>query len=105
MKAIALVIGAVGMLAAGTAGAVDGPAAKSLAQKAGCLACHATDKKLYGPAFREIAAKYRNDKDAETKLMGVIRNGSSGRGPISMPASPQIKESEARNLSQWILGM
>jgi len=96
-----------GLTLAGEAGAaVDAPAAEALAKKSGCLTCHAADKKLYGPSFKQIAARYRNDKEAESKLANVIQKGGSGVwGPLPMPANPKIKDDESRTLAQWILSM
>lgn len=103
MKAMTVLFGAAGLAIAGASGAVDAPAAETLAGKNGCLACHAVDRKLYGSSFRDIAARYRNDPDAEAKLMTIIRTGSNGRSSISMPASPQIPEPDRRSLARWIL--
>jgi len=64
--------------------------------KAGCMACHAKDKKVVGPAFKDIAAKYKGDKEAPTKLAEKVRKGGSGVwGPIPMPPNPAEKISDA----------
>ena len=63
--------------------------------KAGCTACHAKDKKVVGPAFKDIAAKYKGDKEAVTKLSDKVRKGGSGTwGPIPMPPNPPEKISD-----------
>ncbi|KGM42407.1 hypothetical protein JY96_19635 [Aquabacterium sp. NJ1] len=64
--------------------------------KAGCMACHAKDKKVVGPAFKDIAAKYKGDKEAPTRLAEKVRKGGSGVwGPIPMPPNPAEKISDA----------
>ena len=78
--------------------------AKALAQSKNCMACHAVDKKLVGPAYKDVAAKYAGQKDAADKLAAKVIKGSSGTwGPVPMPANPQVSEAEAKTLSAWIL--
>jgi cytochrome c len=75
-----------------------------LAQKKNCMACHALDKKLVGPAYKDVAAKYGKDKDAVAKLSEKILKGGSGVwGPVPMPANTQVSEAEAKQLAQWVL--
>src|SRR5688572_10869176 len=75
-----------------------------LAQKKNCMACHAVDKKLVGPSYKDVAAKYSGQKDATDKLVQkVIKGGAGVWGPVPMPANPQVSEAEARQLVQWIL--
>lgn len=77
-----------------------------LAQKKNCMACHALDKKLVGPAYKEVAAKYAGDKDAVAKLSAkVIKGGSGSWGQVPMPANPQVSEAEAKQLVTWILSV
>jgi cytochrome c len=79
-------------------------ASKDLAQKNACLACHAADKKLVGPAYQEIAKKYAGQKDAEAVLAQSIKAGGSGKwGPVPMPAQPALAEADAKALAVWIL--
>ncbi len=69
-----------------------------------CTACHATDKKVLGPAFKDIAAKYAADAGAVATLAGRVKNGSGGVwGNIPMPANPQVSEAEAEALVKWIM--
>ena len=76
-----------------------------LAQKKNCLACHAVDKKVVGPAYKEVAAKYAGQKDAVEKLTQKVMKGGVGAwGQIPMPANPQVSEAEAMQLVTWILG-
>jgi len=75
-----------------------------LAQKKNCMACHAVDKKLVGPAYKEVAAKYAGQKDAVDKLsQKVIKGGAGVWGAVPMPANTQVSEAEAKQLVQWIL--
>ena len=77
-----------------------------LAQKKNCMACHAVDKKLVGPAYKDVAAKYAGQKDAVEMLSAkVIKGGSGVWGPIPMPANPQVSEAEAKQLVQWVLSL
>ena len=79
-------------------------ASPELAQKKNCLACHATDKKVIGPAYKDVAAKYAGQKDAADKLAQKIQKGGSGVwGAVPMPANPQVNEAEAKQLAAWIL--
>jgi cytochrome c len=75
-----------------------------LAQKKNCMACHAIDKKLVGPAYKDVAAKYAGQADAVGKLSAKVMKGGSGVwGPVPMPANPQVSDAEAKQLVQWIL--
>lgn len=70
----------------------------------GCAACHAADVRVVGPAFREVAARYRGVEAAEARLARSIREGSNGIwGKVAMPAAPQIGEVDARKLARWVL--
>lgn len=88
------------------AAAVVGPAFANadLAQKKNCMACHAIDKKLVGPAYKDVAAKYAGQKDAVDKLaQKVVKGGTGVWGQVPMPANTQVSEAEAKQLVQWIL--
>mgnify|MGYP001422923711 CR=1 FL=1 len=75
-----------------------------LAQKKNCMACHALDKKLVGPSYKDIAAKYTGQGDAADKLAAKIVKGGVGVwGQIPMPANPQVSEAEAKQLAAWVL--
>jgi cytochrome c len=79
-------------------------ASLDLAQKKNCMACHATDKKLVGPAYKDVAAKYAKDKDAYKKLAEkIIKGGSGVWGPVPMPANSQVTPAEAETLAKWVL--
>ena len=84
-------------------GALAQDAAK-LAQDKACLACHSVDKKLVGPSYKEIAAKYRTDKGAEARLVKKVREGSTGVwGQVPMPPNASVSEKEAAILAKWVL--
>ena len=75
-----------------------------LAQKKNCMACHAIDKKLVGPAYKDVAAKYAGQKDAVDKLAAkVVKGGAGVWGAVPMPANPQVTDAEAKQLVQWIM--
>ena len=79
-------------------------ASADLAQKKNCLACHSVDKKVIGPSYKEVAAKYAGQKDAADKLAQKITKGGSGVwGAVPMPANPQVSEAEAKQLAAWVL--
>ena len=81
-------------------------ASEQLAQKGGCLACHAKDKKMMGPAFKDIAAKYKDQKDAVPHLMDKVRKGGSGVwGQIPMAANPpeKINDADLKAVIEWVL--
>ncbi len=76
----------------------------ALATSKNCMACHAVDKKLVGPSYKDIAAKYAGQKDAVAKLSAkVIKGGGGVWGPVAMPANAQVSEAEAQKLVTWIL--
>jgi cytochrome c len=76
-----------------------------LAKKNNCLACHATDKKIVGPAYQDVAKKYAGQTDAEAALAKSIKAGGSGKwGPIPMPPQAQLSDADAKTLAAWILG-
>ncbi|HKB59797.1 MAG TPA: c-type cytochrome [Gallionellaceae bacterium] len=79
----------------------------TLARKSGCMACHAVDSRLVGPSFKEIAAKYKGDKEAAAKLAGKIRSGGSGSfGSTPMlPAPASVSDADIRTIVAWILSL
>jgi cytochrome c len=85
--------------------AVAGPAFANadLAQKKNCMACHSVDKKVIGPSYKDVAAKYAGQKDASDKLVEkVVKGGVGVWGQIPMPANA-VTEAEAKQLVTWIL--
>jgi cytochrome c len=77
---------------------------QALATSKNCMACHAIDKKLVGPAYKDVAVKYSADKSAVDKLAAKILKGGSGVwGAIPMPANPQVNEAEAKALATWVM--
>ncbi len=77
---------------------------QALATAKNCMACHAVDKKLVGPSYKDVAAKYGSDKTAVDKLAAKIMKGGSGVwGPVPMPANAQVNDAEAKKLAAWIM--
>ncbi len=77
-----------------------------LAKRKACFACHGIDKRIVGPAFKEIAAKYRGEAGIEAKLVQKVRRGGSGVwGPMAMPPNPDLAEPDAAALVRWLLGL
>jgi cytochrome c len=77
---------------------------QALATAKNCMACHAVDKKLVGPSYKDVAAKYASDKSAVDKLAAkIIKGGSGVWGPVPMPANAQVNEAEAKKLAAWIM--
>jgi cytochrome c len=76
----------------------------ALATAKNCMACHAVDKKLVGPSYKDIATKYAGQADAVDKLAGkVIKGGAGAWGPVPMPANAQINDADAKKLITWIM--
>lgn len=94
----------VAALAAGLLSAAPAFASAELAKTKNCLACHTVDKKLVGPAYKDVAKKYAGQADAVAKLADKIQKGGSGVwGPVPMPANPQVNAEEAKALALWVL--
>ncbi len=95
---------AIATLAAGIAVSTPAMADLALATAKTCMACHAVDKKVVGPSYKDIAKKYAGQKDAADKLADkTIKGGSGVWGPVPMPANPQISADEAKKLAAWVL--
>ena len=99
--ALPLTLGAA-LLMTGTAALANA----DLAQKKGCLACHSVDNKIVGPAYKDVAKKYKGQKGADAKLTEkVLKGGKGSWGEIPMPANTQVTEAEAKQLVSWILSL
>lgn len=78
----------------------------ALATSKNCMACHAVDKKVVGPAFKDVAKKYAGDAKAVEMLASKIMKGGSGTwGPVPMPANAQVSDAEAKKLAAWALSL
>ena len=78
----------------------------ALAQKSGCTACHSIDKKIVGPAYKDVANKYRGDKGAEAKLIAKVKAGGTGVwGQIPMPPNTQVSDADVKKLVEWVLSL
>ena len=101
MKQFLTAVAVVGLLGSGAAFADPGA---DLAKAKNCLACHSVDKKVVGPAYKDVAAKYKGDKTAEAKLIEKVKKGGSGSwGNVPMPPNPQVNDAEVKQLVQWVL--
>lgn len=77
-----------------------------LARAKNCMSCHTVNRKLIGPAYKDVAIKYESQKDIEEQLVQKVRKGGSGAwGVVPMPANTQVNEKEARLLVKWILSL
>ncbi len=94
------------VLAMAVSVAAPAMADEALAKSKNCMSCHATDKKLVGPAYKEVAKKYAGQKDAAATLVTHVMKGSKGVwGPVPMPANPQVNDAEAKKLVDWVLSL
>ena len=92
------------ILALTLSAAVPAMADQALATAKNCMACHAVDKKLVGPSYKDVAAKYAGQKDAVDKLSAkIIKGGAGVWGPVPMPANAQVNDAEAKKLATWVL--
>ncbi|HEX6689661.1 MAG TPA: c-type cytochrome [Burkholderiales bacterium] len=99
MKSVAFVLGIAGVVAA-----LPAQASEALAKKHACFACHAVDKKLVGPSYKDVAAKYRSDKGAEAKLFDKVKKGGTGVwGQVPMPPNSAVPDADIKTLVKWIM--
>jgi cytochrome c len=90
---------------AATPAAASAPNPQDLLKRQACTACHGVTNRIVGPGFNEVVAKHGSRADAETYLVGKIKEGGVGVwGQVPMPAQPGLKDDEARVLAKWILG-
>ena len=100
MKSLALLLATVAVAA------TPALANEELAKKNACTACHAIDKKLVGPAYKEVAKKYKGDAKAEAMLAEKVKKGGSGTwGQVPMPPNPSVKDEDVKTLVKWILSI
>ena len=82
----------------------DDKEAEALAKKHNCLACHSVDKKSIGPAYQEIAKKYKGQQDAAAKLQDKVKKGGQGVwGPVPMPPNAAVPDADIKTLVAWVL--
>ncbi len=97
------------MIAAVALGVAAAPAAnadEALAKKHNCTACHQIDRKAVGPSYKEVAAKYKGQADAATKLAAKVKKGGQGVwGQIPMPANAAVPDADIDKLVKWVLAM
>ena len=87
-------------------GAVRADAGEDLLKKSGCTACHAIDKKVIGPAYQDVAAKYKGDAGAAAKLADKVKKGGSGVwGPVPMPPNTQVSDADIKTMVAYVLAL
>lgn len=92
------------ILAAAVPASLPAQASEELAKKHACFACHAVDKKLVGPSYKDVAGKYRSDAGAESRLVDKVKKGSQGTwGQVPMPPNASVPDADVRALVKWIL--
>ena len=102
-KIAACAFAAAGLVAAG---AVHAAAGEDLIKKNGCTACHSIDKKLVGPAYVDVAAKYKGDASAPAKLFDKVKKGGSGVwGQVPMPPNPQVSDADLKTIIAYVLAL
>ena len=104
MKLATLTLAAAALVALPAYAAIDNAQAEALMKKDGCAACHSIDKKIVGPAYVDVAAKYKADKNAQAMLEKKVKEGSVGVwGQIPMPPNAQVPANDVKELVGWIL--
>ncbi len=93
-------------LALGVAAAPAAHADEALAKKHNCTACHQVDKKSVGPAYKDVAAKYKGQADAAAKLAAKVKKGGQGVwGQVPMPPNAAVPDADVDKLVKWVLAM
>ena len=94
------------LAAAAAIAATPALASEELAKKNACTACHAVDKKLVGPAYKDVAKKYKGDAKAEAMLFDKVKKGGVGNwGQVPMPPNANVKDEDVKTLVKWILAL
>ena len=84
--------------------ATNGHASEALAEKNSCLGCHSVSEKVVGPAFKDVAAKYKGQKDAAAMLAAKVKSGGSGVwGTVAMPPNPKVSDKDLKKIIAWVL--
>lgn len=103
MNRIAIALASAGALAV-LAAPLPAAANEALAKKHNCMACHQVDKKVVGPSFKDVAAKYASDKQAEAKLFEKVKKGGVGVwGQVPMPPNAAVPDADVKALVKWVL--
>jgi cytochrome c len=104
MKPISLLLGFAVVMVATSASAATEAEAMDIAKKNGCLACHQLDKKMVGPAWKDVGKKYAGDAEAEAKLLVKVKKGGKGVwGQVPMPPNATVKDADIKTLVQYVL--
>jgi cytochrome c len=111
MKARWLSVSAAAVMLVGVAGAANAQEGLDLAKKSGCLACHSVEKKVVGPAWQDVANKYKGNGDARAALISKVKAGGKGNwtdvtGGVPMPPySPRVPDADIEKLVDFVLGL
>jgi len=98
-RSILLMVAAAGVLAAPVAQADE-----ALLKKHNCTACHQIDKKVVGPAYKDVAKKYKGQKGIALKLAEKVKKGGQGAwGPVPMPPNSQVPDADIKKMVEFIL--
>ena len=102
MKTLLLTSLSAALLSLSAAASAD----QSLAQQNAGMSCHGVDKKIVGPAFKDVAKKYASDKTAAAKLMAKVKTGGKGVwGEVPMPPNPQVSDADNKKIIDWVLSL
>ena len=92
------------MAAAGVLATPVVQADEALLKKHNCVACHQIDKKVVGPAYKDVAKKYKGQKDIAVKLAEKVKKGGQGAwGPVPMPPNPQVSDADIKKMVEFVL--
>lgn len=107
IKKLAMVLATSSFLILAEQASAANAKAEALAKASGCTLCHSVDNKIVGPAFKEVSAKYKDDKTAQARLIAKVKAGGSGSwGDVAMPAnSPKVKDKDIKTLVKWVLSL
>jgi cytochrome c len=106
MKLVTVTFAAAALVAAPAYAALDNAQAEAMLKKDGCAACHAVDKKIVGPSYVDVAAKYRGDKNAQAALEKKVKDGGAGVwGPVPMPPNAQVPANDIKEIVAWVLAL
>jgi len=106
MKRTTLIAAAAALAAVSAATVARAADEEALARKSNCFACHAVDKKVIGPAYKDVAKKYRGQAGAEAKLIEKVKKGGQGVwGPVPMPPNAAVSDADIKKLVEWVLSL
>ncbi len=106
MKRTTLIAAAAALAAISAATVARAANEEALARKHNCLACHSVDKKVIGPAYKDVAKKYKGQAGIEAKLIEKVKKGGQGVwGPVPMPPNAAVPDADVKKLVEWVLSL